>query len=173
MSTVLFVCLHNAGRSQMSQARFTRAAGGRHAALSAGTTPAEHVHPEVVQAMRELDIDLRKPRFLTQQLAGQADIAVTMGWGDQCPFIPGKRCSTGTYPTPKASRSTRSASSETKSPTASPSSSPTSTRFPTSRLQPDLPDQDGASLGPLFWLRMSRTRACVQRAAGIGQRDFE
>ena len=93
MSTVLFVCLHNAGRSQMSQALFERAANGRHTALSAGTTPADRVHPEVVEVMRELDINLadRKPRLLTRELAEQADVVVTMGCGDQCPFIPGKR----------------------------------------------------------------------------------
>lgn len=93
MSTVLFVCLQNAGRSQMSAALFDRAAGGRHRALSAGTTPAEHVHPEVVEVMRELDIDLadRQPRLLTEEIAEQADIVVTMGCGDKCPFIPGKR----------------------------------------------------------------------------------
>jgi protein-tyrosine-phosphatase len=93
MSTVLFVCRQNAGRSQMSQALFTRAADGRHQALSAGTTPAEHVHPEVVQVMRELDIDLadRKPQPLTRELAQHADIVVTMGCGDDCPFIPGRR----------------------------------------------------------------------------------
>jgi protein-tyrosine-phosphatase len=89
----LFVCLHNAGRSQMSQALFERAANGRHRALSAGTTPAEHVHPEVVEVMRELGIDLadREPQLLTRELARQADVVVTMGCGDQCPFIPGKR----------------------------------------------------------------------------------
>lgn len=93
MSTVLFVCRQNAGRSQMSEALFSRAAGGRHHALSAGTTPAEHVHPEVVAVMRELDLDLsdRRPRRLTEELAHQADVVVTMGCGDECPFIPGKR----------------------------------------------------------------------------------
>ncbi len=93
MSTVLFVCRHNAGRSQMSQALFERAAGGRHAALSAGTTPGDRVHPEVVEAMRELGIDLadRKPRLLSRELAQQADVVVTMGCGDECPVIPGKR----------------------------------------------------------------------------------
>lgn len=93
MSTVLFVCRQNAGRSQMSEALFRRAAGGRHHALSAGTTPAEHVHPEVVAVMRELDLDLsdRRPRRLTEELAQQADVVVTMGCGDECPFIPGKR----------------------------------------------------------------------------------
>jgi arsenate reductase len=93
MATVLFVCLHNAGRSQMSQALFERTAAGRHTALSAGTTPAKHVHPEVVQVMRELDIDLsdRRPQLLTRELAEQADVVVTMGCGDRCPYIPGKR----------------------------------------------------------------------------------
>lgn len=93
MSTVLFVCRQNAGRSQMSQALFEQAAAGRHAALSAGTTPADALHPEVVEAMRELGIDLsgRRPRLLTRELAARADVVVTMGCGDQCPFIPGKR----------------------------------------------------------------------------------
>ena len=93
MAHVLFVCLHNAGRSQMSQALFDRAADGRHTASSAGTTPAERVHPEVVEVMRELGIDLadRRPQLLTRELAEQADVVVTMGCGDRCPFIPGKR----------------------------------------------------------------------------------
>jgi arsenate reductase len=93
MSTVLFVCLQNAGRSQMSQAVFERTASGRHTALSAGTTPAGRVHPEVVEAMRELGIDLadRKPQLLTRELAERADVVITMGCGDSCPVIPGKR----------------------------------------------------------------------------------
>jgi protein-tyrosine-phosphatase len=93
MATALFVCLHNAGRSQMSAALFERAAEGRHRALSAGTTPAERVHPEVVEVMRELGIDLadRVPRRLTRELAEAADVVVTMGCGDECPFIAGKR----------------------------------------------------------------------------------
>ena len=93
MSRVLFVCRHIAGRSQMSAALFERAAEGRHEALSAGTTPAAHVHPEVVEVMRELGIDLsgRVPRKLTTELAERADVVVTMGCGDACPYIPGKR----------------------------------------------------------------------------------
>jgi arsenate reductase (thioredoxin) len=93
MATALFVCLHNAGRSQMSQALFERAAEGRHRALSAGTTPGDRVHPEVVAVMRELGIDLadRIPKALTTELAEQADVVVTMGCGDECPYIPGKR----------------------------------------------------------------------------------
>src|SRR5271165_880857 len=102
MASVLFVCLHNAGRSQMSQALFARAAGGRHTALSAGTTPAEHVHPEVVDVMRELDIDLadRQPQRLTRELAERADVVVTMGCGDACPYIPGKRYIDWSLPDP-------------------------------------------------------------------------
>ena len=95
MATALFVCLHNAGRSQMSAALFERAAEGRHDALSAGTLadPAGRVHPPVVAVMRELGIDLadRRPQQLTTELAGRADVVVTMGCGDECPFIPGKR----------------------------------------------------------------------------------
>jgi arsenate reductase len=92
MACVLFVCLHNAGRSQLSQALFEQAATGRHTAISAGTTPAEHVHPEVVEVMRELDFDLsdHRPQRLTRELAEQADLIVTMGCGDECPYIPGK-----------------------------------------------------------------------------------
>ena len=103
MSTVLFVCLHNAGRSQMSQAQFERAAGGRHQALSAGTTPGDRVHPEVVKVMRELDIDIaeRVPQLLTRELAERADVVVTMGCGDECPFIPGKRYIDWDLPDPK------------------------------------------------------------------------
>jgi arsenate reductase len=115
MATVLFVCLHNAGRSQMSQALFERAAAGRHTAagrhatagkhtaLSAGTTPAEHVHPEVLAVMQELGIDLsdRHPKLLTRALAEQADIVVTMGCGDACPYIPGKRYIDWDLPDPK------------------------------------------------------------------------
>jgi arsenate reductase (thioredoxin) len=103
MATVLFVCLHNAGRSQMSQALFERAAAERHAALSAGTTPAQHVHPEVVEVMAELGIDLadRTPRPLTRELAEQADLIVTMGCGDRCPYIPGKRYMDWNLPDPK------------------------------------------------------------------------
>ncbi|MGI8633141.1 MAG: low molecular weight phosphatase family protein [Solirubrobacterales bacterium] len=91
MATALFVCLHNAGRSQMSAALFERAARGRHRAISAGTTPADRVHPEVVTAMFELGVDLadRRPRKLTRALASQADVVVTMGCGDACPVVPG------------------------------------------------------------------------------------
>lgn len=93
MTRVLFVCLHNAGRSQMSEALFERAAAGRHEARSAGTTPGERVHPEVVEAMGELGVDLsrRVPRKLVSEDAEWADLVVTMGCGDECPYVPGTR----------------------------------------------------------------------------------
>jgi arsenate reductase len=100
---VLFVCLHNAGRSQMSAALFAREAGGRHGAESAGTTPGERVHPEVVEAMREVGVDLadKVPRLLTTELVERADVVVTMGCGDACPYIPGKRYIDWKLPDPK------------------------------------------------------------------------
>ena len=103
MARVLFVCLHNAGRSRMSQALFERAAGGRHEARSAGTEPAERVHPEVVEAMREIDIELdgRMPQKLSDELAEWADVVVTMGCGDACPYIPGRRYIDWDLPDPK------------------------------------------------------------------------
>jgi arsenate reductase len=103
MANALFVCLHNAGRSQMSQALFERAAGGRHEARSAGTTPGERVHPEVVEAMNELGIDLsgRTPKALTTADAEWADVVVTMGCGDKCPYIPGRRYVDWDLPDPK------------------------------------------------------------------------
>jgi arsenate reductase (thioredoxin) len=93
MARVLFVCLHNAGRSQISEALFARAAAGHHEARSAGTEPGERVHPEVVEAMNELGIDLaaRVPHELNTADAEWADVVVTMGCGDKCPYIPDKR----------------------------------------------------------------------------------
>jgi arsenate reductase len=93
MSRVLFVCKQNAGRSQMSNALFQRAAQGRHDSRSAGTRPAEQVHPVVADAMREVGIDIsgNRPQKLTDDLGQWADVVVTMGCGDECPYIPGKR----------------------------------------------------------------------------------
>ena len=93
MSRVLFVCIQNAGRSQMAQALFDRAAAGAHESRSAGSRPAQHIHPEVVAAMRELEIDLsaRVPHKLDRADAEWADVVVTMGCGDECPYVPGKR----------------------------------------------------------------------------------
>ena len=105
MAHVLFVCLHNAGRSQMSQALFERAAAGRHTSESAGSIaePGGRVHPEVVEVMKELGIDLsdRKPQRLTDDLAARADVLVTMGCGDTCPYFPGKRYIDWDLPDPK------------------------------------------------------------------------
>jgi len=103
MARALFVCLHNAGRSQMSAALFAREATGRHEARSAGTTPAERVHPEVVDVMAEIGIDVaeRRPKLLTVEDAEWADVVVTMGCGDECPFIPGKRYVDWDLPDPK------------------------------------------------------------------------
>ena len=89
MKTVLFVCVHNAGRSQMAEAFFNQLATGKAQALSAGTEPGEHVHPGVVQAMKEVGIDIsgNKPKLLTQELLTKADRVVTMGCMDEdvCP----------------------------------------------------------------------------------------
>ena len=105
MATVLFVCLHNAGRSQMSAALFERAAQGRHCGLSAGSEadPTGHVHPPVAEVMRELGIDLadRRPQRLSPELAERADVVVTMGCGDACPFVAGKRYIDWELPDPK------------------------------------------------------------------------
>ena len=93
MAKVLFVCKQNAGRSQMSQALFERLANGRHQSRSAGTRPAGYVHAVVFNVMREQDIDLsdRRPQKLTDDLAEWADVVVTMGCGDECPYIAGKK----------------------------------------------------------------------------------
>jgi arsenate reductase len=103
MANVLFVCLHNAGRSQMSRALFERAAGGRHGARSAGTQPGEHVHPEVAEAMAEIGIDVsdQVPHLLEREDAEWADVVVTMGCGDECPYIPGRRYLDWDLPDPK------------------------------------------------------------------------
>jgi arsenate reductase len=92
VARVLFVCTQNAGRSQISQALFERVANGRHESRSAGTRPAEQIHPVVVEAMREQGIDLsaRQPQKLSDELAEWAEVVVTMGCGDECPYIPGK-----------------------------------------------------------------------------------
>jgi arsenate reductase (thioredoxin) len=92
MTHVLFVCIQNAGRSQMAQALFERAAT-RHEARSAGSRPAAHVHPEVAAVMEEVGIDLsgRAPQRLDDTDMRWADLVVTMGCGDECPYIPGKR----------------------------------------------------------------------------------
>jgi arsenate reductase len=92
MSTVIFACVHNAGRSQMAAAFFNAAADpSKVQAVSAGTVPDERVHPAVVDAMREVGIDLSgaRPALLTEELARRASLLVTMGCGEACPFVPG------------------------------------------------------------------------------------
>jgi len=94
MTTVIFACVHNAGRSQMAAAFFNALADPAKArALSAGTRPGERVHPEVVEAMREVGIDVSgaRPQRLTAELASGASLLVTMGCGDECPAVPGLR----------------------------------------------------------------------------------
>lgn len=94
MITVLFACVHNAGRSQMAAALFNLRADPRKAgAISAGTSPAARVHPAVVDAMRDRGVDLtaQVPQKLTDDLARQAQWLITMGCGDECPIVPGAR----------------------------------------------------------------------------------
>ena len=94
MKTVLFACIHNAGRSQMAAASFNELAHGEKArAISAGTEPGPRVHPEVLSAMNEVGIDLAgvTPRLLTDELAAEATILITMGCGEACPHVPGIR----------------------------------------------------------------------------------
>jgi len=92
MKTVIFACVHNAGRSQMAAALFGALADPAQArAVSAGTRPADRIHPEVVEVMREVGIELgaARPQLLTDELAGTADLLVTMGCGEECPVVPG------------------------------------------------------------------------------------
>ena len=94
MKTIIFACVHNAGRSQMAAAYFNELVDPRTArALSAGTRPGDRVHPEVVQVMQEEGIDLRdaRPQQLTPDLAASAQLLITMGCGDECPYVPGLR----------------------------------------------------------------------------------
>ena len=89
---VIFACVHNAGRSRMAAALFNHLAPDKSmAAISAGTQPADRVHPEVVAVMSELDIDLSQaqPQLLTKELASEADLLITMGCGESCPYVPG------------------------------------------------------------------------------------
>lgn len=98
---VIFACVHNAGRSQMAAAFYNKFTGG--GAVSAGTQPGERVHPEVVSVMHEVGIDLSdaKPQLLTEALARDADLLVTMGCGDKCPFVPGLNVEDWPLPDPK------------------------------------------------------------------------
>lgn len=104
MKRIVFACVHNAGRSQMAAAWFNRVSDPAKArAISAGTEPADHVHPVVVEAMREKGIDLSKaePRKLTTELAQGAAFLVTMGCGESCPYVPGVPILDWPLPDPK------------------------------------------------------------------------
>lgn len=104
METIIFACVHNAGRSQMAAAFFNAAADPEKArAVSAGTQPGEHVHPEVVAVMREegFDLSAAKPRHLTDELARHAALLVTMGCGEACPLVPGLERRDWPLPDPK------------------------------------------------------------------------
>ena len=104
MITVLFACVHNAGRSQMAAALFNQMADpSRARAISAGTNPGPHVHPEVLDAMREIGVDLstRRPQKLTDALAHEAQWLITMGCGDECPVVPGTHRDDWPLPDPK------------------------------------------------------------------------
>jgi arsenate reductase len=104
MKTVLFACVHNAGRSQMAAALFNQMSDPAIArAVSAGTQPADRIHPEVIEVMREAGIDLSsaKPQLLTEELARGCELLVTMGCGDACPFVPGLRREDWPLPDPK------------------------------------------------------------------------
>jgi arsenate reductase len=91
--SVLFVCVHNAGRSQMAAAYLNHLSGGRIEVLSAGSQPADQVNPAAVEAMKEegIDITAETPKILTTEAVKASDVVVTMGCGDECPYFPGKR----------------------------------------------------------------------------------
>ncbi len=93
LPTVLFLCVHNAGRSQMALGWFTHLARGRAVAWSGGSEPATEVNPSAIAAMREIGIDVSRehPKRWTDEIVHAADVVVTMGCGDACPFVPGKR----------------------------------------------------------------------------------
>jgi protein-tyrosine-phosphatase len=104
MRTYIFACVHNAGRSQMSAAFFNQLVDGTKAhAISAGTQPAQQVHPVVVDVMREIGIDLASatPQKLTPELARSAAMLITMGCGEECPYVPGLRREDWPLPDPK------------------------------------------------------------------------
>jgi protein-tyrosine-phosphatase len=100
--TVLFLCTHNAGRSQMALGYFTRLAGDRATAYSGGSEPADQVNPAAVEAMAEVGIDItgQQPKRWTQEMVEEADVVVSMGCGDSCPVMPGRRYEDWVLPDP-------------------------------------------------------------------------
>jgi arsenate reductase len=112
MKTVLFACVHNAGRSQMAAAWFNQLGDASTVrAISAGTDPGPHVHPEVITVMREVGIDLEAARMtrLTPEVAQKASVLVTMGCGDECPYVPGAKVDDWLLEDPKGNRLKESA----------------------------------------------------------------
>jgi len=93
MTSVLFVCVHNAGRSQMAAGFMAALSGGKVEVLSAGSAPKDSINPVAVEAMAEVGIDIANnvPKVLTTEAVQQSDVVITMGCGDTCPFFPGKR----------------------------------------------------------------------------------
>ena len=91
--TVLFVCVHNAGRSQMAAGFMEKLSNGKVTVLSAGSAPKDSINPMAIQAMAEVDIDIanNQPKILTTEAVKESDVVITMGCGDTCPFYPGKR----------------------------------------------------------------------------------
>jgi arsenate reductase (thioredoxin) len=119
--SVLFVCVHNAGRSQMAAALLSHLAGNRIEVRSAGTEPADQVNSTAVAAMAEIGIDIATttPKILTGASVQTADVVITMGCGDACPYFPGVSTATGDRPTPRANHWRPCAPSATTSPTTS------------------------------------------------------
>ena len=101
---VLFLCTHNAGRSQMAHGFFTHLAGDRAVAYSGGSEPADQINPSAVAAMAErgIDITAEQPKAWTEEMVEAADVVVTMGCGDTCPFVPGRRYEDWQLPDPAA-----------------------------------------------------------------------
>ena len=115
--TVLFLCTHNAGRSQMALGFFTHLAGDRAVAWSGGSEPGDEINPAAIQAMAEVGIDITGefPKPWTDEIVQAADVIVTMGCGDACPIFPGRRYEDWALPTPQVNRLRRCALSATRS----------------------------------------------------------
>ena len=119
--SVLFVCVHNAGRSQMAAGYLNQLSGGQVEVRSAGSEPADKINPVAVQAMAEdgIDIAAERPKVLTTEAVKASDVVITMGCGDTCPYYPGNATKTGSSTTPQARTSPMSGPSATRSAAAS------------------------------------------------------
>ena len=133
---VVFACVRNGGRSVISRVLAEHYAGGRVAALSAGTQPGDHIHPEVAEVLEKLGLDTSReqPTLLTRETIAASDLAITLGCGEECPYVPGVVYATGRSPTRAARTRPRCAAS---SPTSTPGSAPcSSSSSPTSSCRP-------------------------------------